>query len=94
MEEMGGDASLRKMLFDTENGDDGEEISIDAGADTEVEPVKIAADLGMPTDRQVEEHLMTHIPFRAWCRWCVLGRGRGLQHRARTGPAIPIIGLD
>ena len=34
MEETEGDASLRDMLFDMENGDEGEEISIEAGADT------------------------------------------------------------
>jgi hypothetical protein len=37
---------------------------------------------------------MTHLPYRSWCRWCVLGRGRGLQHRARTGSLIPIVGID
>ena len=37
---------------------------------------------------------MTQIPFRSWCWWCVLGRGRGLQHRARPGSLIPIIGID
>ncbi len=91
---MAEDASLRDVLFDTEEGEEGEEISIEAGNDTEVEPVKVAADPGEPTDRQIEEHRMTHIPFRSWCRWCVLGRGRGLQHRARPGSLIPIIGID
>ena len=91
---MAEDASQGRCLFDIEDGEDGEEISIEAGNDTEVEPVRIAADPGKPTDRQIEEHRMTHIPFRSWCRWCVLGRGRGLQHRARAGSLIPIIGMD
>ncbi len=65
------------MRFDIEDGEEGEEVSIETGDDTAVEPVRIAADPGKPTDRQIEEHRMTHIPFRSWCRWCVFGRGRG-----------------
>ena len=88
------DASLSNVLLDTEEGEEGEEVSIETGNDTEVEPVKVATDPGRPTERQIEEHRMTHIPFRSWCRWCVLGRGRGLQHRARPGSLIPVIGID
>ena len=88
------DAGCRNVLFDIEDGPDGEEINIEAEEDTEVEPVKKAADPGKPTDAQIEEHRMTHLPYRSWCRWCVLGRGRGLQHRARTGSLIPIVGID
>ncbi len=29
-----------------------------------------------------------------WRKWCVLGRGRGLQHRKSPGSAIAIVGLD
>ena len=91
---MAEDASLQNVLLDTEQGNDGEEISIQEGEDAEVEPVKVATDPGRPTESQIEEHRMTHIPFRSWCRWCVLGRGRGLQHRARPGSLIPIVGID
>ena len=91
---MAEDASLQNVLLDTEQGEEGEEISIQEGADIEVEPVKVATDPGRPTESQIEEHRMTHIPFRSWCRWCVLGRGRGLQHRARPGSLIPIVGID
>ncbi len=69
------------------------EIRIDDGSD-EVEAVKIAPDPGQPTRRQVEEHRMTHWPYRSWCRWCNLGRGRGFQHRKSNGSVIPIVGFD
>ena len=26
--------------------------------------------------QQKEEHEMTHLPFRSWCRHCIMGRGR------------------
>ena len=54
------------VLFDVENGEEGEEISIEADADTEVEPVKTATDPGKPTDKQIEEHRTTHLPYRSW----------------------------
>ena len=82
------------MLLDIENGEEGDEVIIKDDVDEEVEPVRIAPDPGKPTERQIEEHRITHLPFRSWCRWCILGRGRGLQHRARMGSVIPIIGLD
>jgi hypothetical protein len=88
------DASRRSMLFDVEDGDEGEEIKIETEDDAEVEPVKVATDPGKPTDKQIEEHRLTHLPYRSWCRWCVLGRGRGLQHRVRPGSLIPIVGID
>ena len=28
---------------------------------------------------------MIHVPFRAWCRECVLGRGRDRYHRKIVG---------
>ncbi len=91
---MAKDTGCIEELCDFEDGDEGEEIKIKDGEDTEVEPIKIASDPGKPTERQVAEHRLTHIPYRSWCRWCVLGRGRGLQHRACLGSVIPIIGVD
>ena len=54
----------------------------------------VIKDPGNPTQAEIDMHEIDHLPFRSWCRWCVLGRGRGLQHRARTEPVIPVIGLD
>ena len=78
-------------VFDVE---DDEEIKISDDIDGETETIKMASDPGKPTQRQVEEHRRTHLPFRSWCRWCVLGRGRGMQHRACIGSIVPIVGLD
>ncbi len=60
----------------------------------ETEPMRMAPDPGQPTARQVEDHRRSHLPYRLWCKWCILGRGRGLQHRKSAGSSIPIIGLD
>ena len=91
---MAEDEGCERGFFEVIEGEDGEEVNIDSGNDTEVEPLKRAVDPGKPTDQQIEEHRMTHLPFRSWCRWCVLGRGRGLQHRVRPGSLVPIVGMD
>ena len=69
------------------------EVSEDPAAEEEV--VRIAADPGQPSHKQVEEHRTRgHIPYRSWCQWCNLGRGRGQQHRARPSSTIPIVAID
>ena len=71
-----------------------EEVHIKDELDTETESLKQARDPGQPTARQVEDHRRTHVPYRVWCRWCWLGRGRGIQHRRTPGSTVPIIGID
>ena len=74
-----------------------EEQSAEAGEDpaAEEEIVRIASDPGQPSHKQVEEHRTRgHIPFRSWCTWCNLGRGRGQPHRARPESTIPIVAID
>ena len=29
-----------------------------------------------PSQKEKEEHEMTHLPFRSWCRHCIMERGR------------------
>ena len=82
-------------VFGLDEQPEGAELTIDdAETSDEVEAVKVSVDPGKPSERQVAEHRLTHLPYRLWCRWCVLGRGRGLQHRACTGSLVPIIGID
>ena len=71
-----------------------EEVNVDGNGE-EAERVKHAVDPSAPTAAQVDDHGKTHIPYRSWCKWCVLGRGRGIQHRSSAGAsAVPIIGVD
>ena len=69
------------------------EVSVDGNGE-EAEPVRHVADPGAPSKKQVDEHRETHIPFRSWCKWCVLGRGRGTQHRKACTSTVPIVGVD
>ena len=75
------------------NDENSAEVGEDPAAEEEV--VRIASDPGQPSHKQVEEHRTRgHIPYRSWCQWCNLGRGRGQPHRARPDSAIPIGALD
>ena len=62
----------------------------------EVEPLKVAPSPTVPSPADVEEHRVTHKPYRSWCedclRGCALGEQRG-QHAGRSHD-IAIVGLD
>ena len=85
-----------RLLASTEGeAEGGEEIEIKDEGSEETENIKIAPDPGQPTARQVEEHRQRgHIPYRLWCKWCLMGRGRGAPHSKRGSSTIPIVGLD
>ena len=75
--------------------DDAEvEISIE-DEEAEEEPAKFQRCPGDPTEKELEQHRTTHLPYRSWCRFCVMGRGCGRHHK-HTGrkSSIPRIGLD
>jgi hypothetical protein len=35
-----------------------------------------------PTKKMIEDHEVSHLPFRNWCATCVRGRGQSMQHRS------------
>ena len=52
-----------------------------------------------PTRREIEEHMVNHLPCRAWCRHCVKGKAKGLPHRVKKtedkeDEDIPVISID
>ena len=62
----------------------------------DVEPLKVASSPMLPSPADVEEHRVTHTPYRSWCGDCVRGRAPGEQrgqHAGRTHD-IAIVGLD
>ena len=50
----------------------------------------------LPSAREVEEHNISHLPFRNWCPHCVKGRGREADHRRqpRTEHGVDEFHLD
>ncbi len=57
-------------------------------------PKRVSPDPGRPTQSEIDDHMIDHMPYRCWCEECVKGRGTGEQHREGTTGAIPIIGFD
>ena len=49
-----------------------------------------------PTDREVEEHQITHLPYRSWCKICVAARGVAAPHNMieRSDNELPLISMD
>ena len=65
------------------------------GEAEDMAPKRISPDPGLPTEAEIDDHEVDHVPFRRWCEECVEGRGTGEQHRSREGPhAVPTIAFD
>ena len=51
-----------------------------------------------PTRQQVEEHELTHMPYKVWCKHCVKTRGLNDPHRTLKhhfkGDVCPMISMD
>ena len=45
------------------------------------EMVKSVADPRLPTEKEIEKHNLTHLPYRNWCSACVAAKGKDLDHR-------------
>ena len=59
-----------------------------------IEPLRAAKGPKLPSAADVELHDRDHLPFRDWCKWCNLGRGRGAPHRHMRGSMVPVVGVD
>ena len=35
----------------------------------------------LPTQEEIEQHELTHLPYRNWCPVCVKAKGKDLAHR-------------
>ena len=72
-----------------------------AGERTEGEPeeaqkAKAARVPSKPSKEEVDEHMITHLPFRAWCPHCVKGKSKGKPHQKATPGSreMPIVTMD
>ena len=50
----------------------------------------------LPSMKEIEEHNLTHSPYRSWCPACVLGQARNDPHKreAARESTIPIVSID
>ena len=50
----------------------------------------------LPSREEVERHMLTHAPYRSWCRHCVKGKAKGKPHMRSTGveDEVPCVVVD
>ena len=85
---------------DVELGSGEIDVDVEIGDPSEDEgrcvPRKVA-EPRMPTQVEIEEHNITHLPYRFWCIHCVRGRGEQAGHlrqEERPEKAIPEVHMD
>ena len=77
-----------------------EVIDVPVEEPTEAPRIRTIKSPGQPSKKEIEEHNITHNPYRSWCPHCVRGRGRSSPH-SQTAPddyssenSIPIVSLS
>ena len=87
---------------------DGDPVEADAAAGTydtiedtfetqeeDVEPMKVMPTPYVPTQSEIDDHCIDHLPYRTWCRECVEGFGREDGHSCTEKEhLIPIVSMD
>ena len=54
------------------------------GRNNQGETPKIIPDTSAPAEQEIAEHMVTHIPFRSWCPFCVMGKAHIRPHQKKT----------
>ena len=67
---------------------------IEAYDDEDCAPRRVAPDPGSPSQQQIDDHEVDHMPYRSWCPARVGGRGIGDQHKAGPEGRVPIVSFD
>ena len=58
---------------------------------------KALPDPHQPTLEEIEQHNLTHLPYRSWCRHCVRGRGKShaqYKMEAEQSHTVPHVSMD
>lgn len=76
-EDVGESAERSEAVEEEPDGEDAGEHSQECVAP------RILPDPGQPTQMQIDDHRIDHLPFRSWCPECVAGKATGEQHQSR-----------
>ena len=71
------------------SGREAEEIVCGGESDgdrEEAQVPKVLRDPGAPSQKEIETHNVTHLPYRSWCPSCVAGKARDRGHHRQQGP--------
>ena len=91
-EEDEGIGALDGMEGDSGQEDEGSEGEKEQehegeGTGQEGEEVKVRRAPNQPSEKELEDHMVTHVPFRPWCPFCVAGKVK-LTRTGRDGTGI------
>ena len=85
-------------------GGKGDEVLVDdiveseeiiEAAEVDADPIKVAPSPYTPTQQEVDEHYVDHVPPRSWCVHCANGFGReDAHHSESTSRTLPVISFD
>ena len=96
-----GPRRVREVMgVDDEVDEQGEVEKPRAEQDLNIDEEDVAARRVLPTpvlpsQSEIDEHMIDHLPFRAWCRCCLEGAGREMAHwRVGDHGFVPIIAFD
>jgi hypothetical protein len=83
--------TLAPVEDDLEEG----EVHVEEESEEDSAELKHAKDIASPNRDVVEKHRVTHLPYRSWCKQCVMGRGVGKPHATiAEESSVPIVGMD
>ncbi len=97
MEEMGdtpgADSSTNKHdIMDKNKGLEDKHYNSDGN---ETPNIKVATNPSAPTQEEVEQHCIVHLPYRTWCPHCVRGKGRDDAHNTTYNEhRVPTLSID
>ena len=74
-----GESSVRPQDEDQPMNPDDVQALEEVG-DDEAIPATALPSPTQPTLKEIQEHELTHLPPRSWCRHCLRGRGTSLPH--------------
>jgi len=66
----------------------------DDEVEDEVEKLRIAPSPLLPSAIEVEEHRITHYPYRSWCKFCAMCKSLGEKRPGGGGRLIHVVGVD
>ena len=66
----------------------------DAAGIAEAQPARPGIVPVLPSEAEVEQHELTHLPFRSWCRHCVRAKGKESPHHESSPSGVSKFATD
>ena len=68
---------------------------MDEGGDEPTGSSAAMPSMSAPSEKEKEEHFVSHFPFRAWCEHCVRGKAKAMKHvKVDHSEEVPVISVD